>query len=155
VHECTVEVDPFQITEESLEKLKAAFHARHKELYTYDEPASAIEVVNVESTICGHVEKPAQMRIPAGQGSDKALKGTRPMVFDASGATVETNVYEGAKLGAGDVLHGPAVIDEVTTTLVIEPGWTADLHESGVYVVTYDPERDTRTAKPAKELAEA
>ncbi|MEC9312902.1 MAG: hydantoinase/oxoprolinase family protein [Pseudomonadota bacterium] len=155
VHECTVEVDPFQITEESLEKLKAAFHARHKELYTYDEPASAIEVVNVESTICGHVEKPAQMRIPAGQGSDKALKGTRPMVFDASGATVETNVYEGAKLGAGDVLHGPAVIEEVTTTLVIEPGWTADLHESGVYVVTYDPERDTRTAKPAKELAEA
>jgi N-methylhydantoinase A len=27
------------------------------------------------------------------------------------------------------------VIEEVTTTLVIEPGWEAELHESGVYLV--------------------
>src|SRR5690606_11804822 len=58
VHECTVEIDPFKVTEATLEDIKAAFHNRHKELYTYDEPNSPVEVVNVESPIAGHVEKP-------------------------------------------------------------------------------------------------
>ena len=39
-------------------------------------------------------------------------------------------------LGAGDVLVGPAVIQEVTTTLVIEPEWKVELDATGVYVVT-------------------
>lgn len=136
VHECTVEIEVFDITEKSLERIKEAFHARHKELYTYDEPHSAVEVVNIESTIQGHVENPQRMKFAAGKGADGALKGKRAMVFDASGATTETPVYDGERLGAGDHVFGPAVIEEVTTTLVIEPGWSADLHQSGVYVIT-------------------
>ena len=30
-----------------------------------------------------------------------------------------------------------AVIQEVTTTIVIEPDWTAELHETGVYLLDY------------------
>jgi hypothetical protein len=46
-------------------------------------------------------------------------------------------IYAGEKLGAGDRITGPAVIEEVTTTLVVEPGWTAELTESGVYLLDY------------------
>ncbi len=138
VHECTVEIEPFEVTEERLQDLKDAFHARHKELYTYDEPSSAIEVVNVESTIAGHVDKPDRMTIAAGSGAESALKGSRPMVFSKDGATKDTPVYDGGKMGAGDTLKGPAVIEEVTTTIVVEPEWTVNLHESGVYVLTSD-----------------
>ncbi|WP_193175782.1 caprolactamase subunit alpha [Oricola nitratireducens] len=135
VHECTVEIDAFEVDEAALEQIKYAFHARHRELYTYDEPHSAVEVVNVESTIQGHVENPKRMNIAEGNGAETALKGVRAMVFEASGKTTETPVYDGGLLGAGDRVAGPAVIEEVTTTLVIEPGWTADLHETGVYVI--------------------
>ncbi len=138
VHECTVEVEPFKVTEARLADIKAAFHARHKELYTYDEPNSAVEVVNVESTIVGLVDKPNKMTIGKGTGAHNALKGTREMVFDADGSTTETPVYDGGKLGADDVIHGPAVIEEITTTIVIEPGWTVDLHKTGTYVITAD-----------------
>lgn len=136
VHECTVEIDPFEVTENRLEDLLAAFHSRHKELYTYDEPQSPVEIVNVESTIAGHVDKPDRMKIAAGQGAASALKGKRPMVFSKDGNTQETTVYDGSALGAGDTLQGPAVIEEVTTTIVVEPGWNVSLHESGVYVLT-------------------
>jgi len=136
VHECTVEIDPFEVTEARLQDLRDAFHARHKELYTYDEPHSPIEVVNVESTIAGHVDKPDRMKIAAGNGAETARKGTRPMVFSNDGVARDTPVYDGAKMGAGDILHGPAVIEEVTTTIVVEPDWKVDLHESGVYVLT-------------------
>lgn len=138
VHECTVSVDPFAITEESLERLKAAFHARHEELYTYSEPKSAVEVVNVESAISGRVDRPNRMVIAAGAGAETAVKGMRPMIFAADGIAQETPVFDGAKLGAGDTVRGPAVIEEVTTTIVIEPGWTAVLDANGTYVVSAD-----------------
>ena len=75
------------------------------------------------------------------------------MVFSADGIAQNTPVYDGSALGAGDVLHGPAVIEEVTTTIVVEPGWTVNLHETGTYVLTADASA-TRAAA-AKELAEA
>ncbi|WP_417267659.1 hydantoinase/oxoprolinase family protein [Celeribacter baekdonensis] len=153
VHECTVEIGPFEVTEATLEDIKAAFHTRHSELYTYDEPHNAVEVVNVESAITGHVDKPQRMMIAAGNGAASALKTHREMVFRADGRTQKTPVYDGAALGAGDVLHGPAVIEEVTTTIVVEPGWTVNLHKTGTYVLTADIAA-TRTA-PAHELAEA
>lgn len=135
VHECTVDVDPFALDEAALEKLKAAFHARHEELYTYSEPQSPVEVVNVESAITGSVDKPKRMTIAKGQGAHHALAGTREMIFSADGIRRDTPVYTGALLGAGDRIAGPAVIEEVTTTIIIEPGWTAELDESGVYVL--------------------
>jgi N-methylhydantoinase A len=137
VHECTVDVDPFALDEAALERLKAAFHARHEELYTYSEPSSVVEVVNVESAMSGRVDKPRRMSIAKGQGPEHALAGTRAMIFDANGTARETPVYAGEKLGAGDRITGPAVIEEVTTTLVVEPGWTAELTGSGVYLLDY------------------
>jgi N-methylhydantoinase A len=77
------------------------------------------------------------MSIAKGQGAEHALAGTRTMIFDANGTARETPVYAGEKLGAGDRITGPAVIEEVTTTLVVEPGWTAELTESGVYLLDY------------------
>lgn len=137
VHECTVDVDPFPLDEAALERLKAAFHARHEELYTYSEPGSTVEVVNVESAIWGQVDKPRRMSVAAGKGAQAALDGSREMIFAADGVTQQTPVYSGALLGAGDRIVGPAVIEEVTTTIVIEPGWTAELTVSGVYVLDY------------------
>ena len=138
VHECTVDIEQFAVTDASLPDIIAAFHQRHKELYTYDEPDSVVEVVNVESTITGHVDKPEGMKISDGNGAETAIKGRRPMVFSADGVATDSPVYDGAKLGAGDTLDGPAVIEEVTTTIVVEPGWTVNLHNSGVYVLTAD-----------------
>ncbi len=135
VHECTVEIDPFAIDEPALGMLIEAFHTRHEELYTYSERQSVVEIVNVESAIWGRVDRPNRMTVAPGRGAAAALEGTRPMIFDASAKPQDAPVYAGARLGAGDRITGPAVIEEVTTTLVIEPGWEAELHESGVYLV--------------------
>jgi N-methylhydantoinase A len=150
VHECTVEIDAFEVTEAALDTIKAAFHDRHRQLYTYAEPHSAVEVVNVESIVTGHVDKPRRMHVAQRRGAVSALKGHRDMVFAADGASTSTPVYDGARLGAGDALAGPAVIEEVTTTIVIEPGWSASLHETGVYVVTADDAPAPRQAAQAE-----
>ena len=138
VHECTVEIGTFKVDEKSIQKIKDAFHKRHKELYTYAEPASTVEVVNIESTLFGVVDKPARMTIGKGASPAKALKGHRDAVFSADGKRVKTPIYDGTPLGAGATIKGPAVIEEITTTIVLEPGWTARLDASGSYLITRD-----------------
>ena len=139
VHECTVDIEPFLIDDAALGRLIEAFHARHEALYTYAERQSVVEVVNVESAIWGRVDRPNRMQLAPGSGAAAAQDGTRRMIFAADGAAQNVAVFRGAALGAGDRIIGPAVIEEVTTTLVIEPGWVAELHISGVYVVTLLP----------------
>lgn len=136
VHECTVDIGTFPIDETTIEKVKDAFHARHEELYTYAERHSAVEVVNLESTLYGRIEKVRPPTLAAGGTAEQALKGHRDAIFDQSGKATSTPVYDGAKFGAGARIHGPAIIEEVTTTIVIEPGWTSVLHESGSYLLT-------------------
>ena len=136
VHECTVDVGNFTINAKTIGKVKEAFHRRHEELYTYSERHSAVEAVNIESTLYGRIDKPRPPRLAKGGPVAKALKGHRKAIFAASGKATNTPVYDGEKLGAGATLHGPAIIEEVTTTIVIEPGWTAKLDQSGSYVIT-------------------
>lgn len=135
VHECTVEIDNFEINAKTADRLKQAFNRRHEELYTYSEPNSLVEVVNLESTLYGVIDKPAGALIAKGEGTDKALRGTRKAIFTPDGKRQRVPVYDGARLGAGDTIKGPAIIEEVTTTIVIEPHWTARLDESGSYVI--------------------
>ncbi len=137
VHECTVDIDNFAANDaKALEKVKAAFHKRHKELYTYSEPHNSVEVVNIESTLYGLVEKPKPPRVKKGLPAAKALIGRRKTIFSATGKPVDTPIYDGSKLGAGATIKGPAIIEEVTTTIVVEPKWSARLDVSGSYVIT-------------------
>ena len=156
VHECTVDIGNFVIDGQSLDQVKEAFHKRHEELYTYSERHNAVEIVNIEATLYGRVEKPKPQHldtgtairkslkngwsklVPGGGGLKDAIKATRPLIFSADGKAVDAPVYDGSRLGAGDKFAGPAVIEEVTTTIVIEPGWSVEPHASGSYLITRD-----------------
>jgi len=136
VHECTVDIPRFAIDAGSIDRVKDAFHRRHEELYTYSERHNAAEVVNIEATLFGRIEKPGLQTLAPGAPEDVTLKGHRTAIFAASGEGIDTPIYDGSKLGAGSIIAGPAIIEEVTTTIVIEPGWTSALHQSGSYVLT-------------------
>ncbi len=136
VHECTVDIGTFEINTKTIDQVKDAFHKRHEELYTYSERHNPVEVVNIESTVYGLIDKPKAPRLAKGAAADRALKGHRKAIFSADGKQVKTPIYDGEKLGAGATIKGPAIIEEVTTTIVIEPGWTAKLDASGSYLIT-------------------
>jgi N-methylhydantoinase A len=136
VHECTVDIGTFEINAKSIAKVKEAFHKRHEELYTYSERHNAVEVVNIESTVFGRIAKPKLPKYGKGAAPKQTLKGHRKAIFEPSGKVTSTPIYDGEKLGAGARIAGPAIIEEVTTTIVIEPGWTAVLDATGSYVIT-------------------
>jgi N-methylhydantoinase A len=138
VHECTVDIDMFDIDATTIDRVKEAFHRRHKELYTYAEPHNPVEVVNIESTLYGRIEKPKLPEKPKAGAVGGAIKDHRDAIFDASGNATRTPVYDGEKIGTGEPIKGPAIIEEVTTTIVIEPGWIAVLDKTNSYLITRD-----------------
>ena len=75
VHECTVEIGTFEINGRTIETVKDAFHKRHEELYTYCERHNAVEVVNIESTLYGHVDNPKPPRIGKGARPGQGAEG--------------------------------------------------------------------------------
>ena len=133
VHECTVEIGTFEINEKTIAKVKDAFHRRHEELYTYSRARTMPwRWSTSRSTLYGLIDKPKAPKLGKGGSPAKALKGYRKAIFAGLGQGDATRrSMMAAKLGAERRVAGPAIIEEVTTTIVIEPGWMARL----------DPER--------------
>ncbi len=137
VHECTVQVPNGPVDATLARQIITAFHRRHEALFTYAEPDSIAELVNVEVTVRGKVAQPSIPKLPqATHPIDNFLLEHRPMIFDDSLTPVNTPVYDGDRLGAGHIITGPALIEEPTTNIVIPHQWKAELHESGTYLLT-------------------
>jgi N-methylhydantoinase A len=66
--------------------------------------------------------------------ADAARTGTRLAYF--GDGFVETPVYDGAQLGPGADVIGPALIEEPFTVVVVPPGGRAHLDDSGNYELT-------------------
>ncbi|HEV8227469.1 MAG TPA: hypothetical protein VGQ74_10730, partial [Methylomirabilota bacterium] len=50
-----------------------------------------------------------------------------------------TAVYDRQRLGVGDELAGPAVVEEEGSTLVVGPGWVASVAPTGNIIVSVVP----------------
>ncbi|SNS19461.1 N-methylhydantoinase A [Actinomadura meyerae] len=113
------------------------FHDAHEALYGYcyrDDPRHPVEWVNLRVSGIGPLERPRLAERPPGDGDpSRARTGTRKVYFDA---WEETAIYRRESLAPGDVIEGPAVIEEFGSTLPLHPGFTARLDGYGNLVVT-------------------
>jgi N-methylhydantoinase A len=137
IHECQVEIPPEDLSPRNIGAVAEAFHRRHEELFTYAERDNVVEIINLESTVIGRVPRP---RLPVqergGVDPTHARSGERRAFFEEQNAFVTIAVYDGGKLSVGNVVAGPAVVEEVTTAIVVFPGWRLRLDEPGMYVMT-------------------
>jgi len=135
-HEVPVVIPSGTIAPERLPEIRRRFHAAHERLFLYSEPDSPLESINVRLTATGAIPKTPLASWPAGSGEARAaVKETRPAYFGETGGWVETTVYDGSRLRAGDCLEGPAIIEEVTTTIVLCPDDTAAIDRLGNVVI--------------------
>jgi N-methylhydantoinase A/oxoprolinase/acetone carboxylase beta subunit len=65
--------------------------------------------------------------VSAASAGRRAEKGSRQAFFRESGGFIDTPVYERTVLAVGAGVNGPAIIEEVESTTVVPPGWTATI----------------------------
>jgi N-methylhydantoinase A len=66
---------------------------------------------------------------------DPVPKSQRPVYFAESGGFVECPVYDRYTLGAGVVIRGPAIVEEVDSTTAIHPGYEVRVDDYGHMVL--------------------
>ena len=144
VHECTVEIDNFDISAKTVGRLKQAFNKRHEELYTYSEPNSVIEVVNLESTLHGVIDKPAGASIEAGTGADAALKGSRKAIFTPDGKRMLVSIGSASNVGEKMSVKTAPEIAAWEAEHGTGAAWDGDTNRAPVS--SFDPEGKDRRA---------
>ncbi len=106
----------------------AQFHRQHEQRYGYADTHRAVEVVNARVRMIAPTEHPELERRHARSGNgQQAVFKTKPVYFD--GRWLTTNVYDRARLEAGDQFDGPAVIVEYSATTFIPPAAIASVDE--------------------------
>jgi N-methylhydantoinase A len=134
-YEVRVDVPDGPVDGELMTAVADRFHDEHQALYDYDfrdDPRQEVEWVNLRVTGIGPIRKPEVREVASGSGAENARTGTRSVCFDD---WVDTPVYDRAALGAGDVVEGPAVLEEFSSTVPLHPGFTARVDDHGNLVI--------------------
>ena len=122
-----------------LDQVIETFHSVHERILGIKEPNQAVEFMFWRAKAVGKVSNPEIARIAVGQNpADHAVKGRRMAYFHELGGMVDTPVYQGMALGAGNKIHAPAIIEEPTMTLVVFPGARAKITDRGSYHIELD-----------------
>ncbi|HET9244066.1 MAG TPA: hydantoinase/oxoprolinase family protein [Gaiella sp.] len=110
------------------------FHAEHARVYGFSAPGEPVEVVSLRLTTVGRIEKPAPRPLEAATSLPEP-KERRQVFFAEAGGFVDCPVYERYTLGAGATFAGPAVVEELDSTVVVQPGYGAEVDPTGNLVI--------------------
>lgn len=132
VHEINIPIPPGVLDQAQMQAFVDRFVEAYEQKYgkgmSYG--SAQVEAVTLEVKGTGVLEKPG---IPkqeyAGKDASSALKGFRKVWFESTEGFVDTRIYVREKLQRGHIVSGPAVIEAVDTTILINPGQSIEVDE--------------------------
>jgi N-methylhydantoinase A len=108
-----------------LDPVIARFHDEHEREHSYRRDGAPVEIYRLNLTAFGATEK-AELPRHALNGSMPEPRERRTVMFDEP---VETPVYDRSSLGAGASFTGPAVIDQLDSTILVPPDAHVEVDE--------------------------
>ncbi|MCB1518432.1 MAG: hydantoinase/oxoprolinase family protein [Hyphomicrobiaceae bacterium] len=119
-----------------MDKVRADFDAAYLRQYGHNSPENRVEMANIRLAALGRLDRPEN----APPERDEAKPERERDVWFA-GQPQKTRILDRNAIAGGDVIHGPAIIEESTSTTLLPPGWTATLIDGGHLSLT----REKRT----------
>ena len=132
VHVVRVEIDNKKYTAEDMDYVAGEFDKNYERLYGQGSayPGAGRFVNSFVVQGHGRTPKPVLTKFDLEDpDSSAALKGQRAAFFEKLGKQVKTDIYDYANLRAGNLVKGPAIIEEPETIVVVQPGHEASVDE--------------------------
>jgi N-methylhydantoinase A len=130
--ELTVAMCGTTFDERALCRLIDDFHATHRQRFTYANVGAPVEIVSLRASAVGRLPSPASK--PSTISGTGRPSGRRQVWH--GGGWQELPVWRRVDVVADTVVPGPAVIEEVYTTVLIASGWTCRLGAHGHLIAT-------------------
>lgn len=116
-----------ELLKDGLGLLQRRFDELHEKAYAHASPGTPTEIVNLRCSAVVTMKKPRMTRIDSASGDPaRAIKERREVQF-ATDRVKACPIYDREKLGAGDRIDGPAVIEEWNSTTTIWPRQRAEV----------------------------
>ena len=133
-YELTLPVEDGPVTRGSLDRLAAAFHAKHEQTYGHANRAEPVQLVNLRLSAVGKLPG-LKLAQPADPSSARVRQ--RNVWFAATGFA-PADVHWRNGLSPGTSIGGPAIIEALDSTTVIPPKWTGRIDDMGYIRLTRD-----------------
>jgi N-methylhydantoinase A len=137
-HEVNIEITKEELEKGDIESLALKFHPEHNRLYGYslEEEGTPIELINLRLSSVGKTAKPEFRQEKYNQEDpSRALKKKRQVYLPLKDVFEEVPVYDGHKLGYGNKIEGPALIEQVNTTTFVTPEYNVLCDKYGSYTM--------------------
>jgi len=119
----------YELTVPAGDDLPARFHAEHDRTYGFSAETEPVECVGVRLQTVGRIARPPLRTLERGDAPPP--KATRRVYFAEAGGYVDCAVHDRYALPAGARLAGPAVVEELDSTTVVHPSYTARVDDVG------------------------
>ena len=136
---------------ESVDRARETFNREHERVYAYSDPEQPVEIYGLRVTGTGVMETPAFHEIEGDEGVEGALKDERDAYFGATDAFVTVDVYERESLGPGAEIRGPAIVEQMDSTVVLHPGDVARVDRIGNLIVEVGGIDETMGGEPMRD----
>lgn len=131
-------LDDLSFVDDSLsDRAIMAFNTRHMAEYGHIREGELPEITGVR--LAAHVATPMP---PASGGFSSPLVEPAPAghrCANLGSGFADVAIFKGPSLVPGARVNGPAIIEEVFTTIVVYPGWQARVDDAGDYVLVRQP----------------
>lgn len=131
-YELNVPLNESLATTEALERLGLTFHAIHRRTHGHAMEGDPVEVVNYRVSAIGTSPKPKL--VAPRNGHTDASKGQRDVFFE--GGRLACPIYERRWLPPGFQINGPAVVEQVGSTVLLYPHHSARVDTYGNFIIT-------------------
>jgi N-methylhydantoinase A len=127
------EVPLFSPQGSTIASLTQRFDAEHLRLFTFNLPVPH-ELVNIRVVALGKAANVMAEPLARGDGNPTAAR-MRDHQLHHGGRAHDAAIYDRAKLRAGDVVKGPAIIVEMDSTTLVHPGCSAEVDAFGAILI--------------------
>ena len=127
---------PARMKQSDKPSLDRSFDDMHLRIYGHNAPEERKEIVSLQVMGIGKVRKPVLEKIARGAKSPTsgATLGKR-RVYVGSGTYEPFSIYRRDLLAAGNVIEGPALVEEATATTTVGKGETCSVDEYGNLII--------------------
>ena len=122
----------------ALDDMLEQFAAEHEREYNYSLDDVPLEIQLLRVVAYGLIDRPERSRAgksAAGADADTALTGEREVFFHEQDDLLATRIYDRSGLLPGACVQGPAIAEQMDSTILIRPGMSAVVDEVGNLII--------------------
>jgi len=136
-YELTIHFDLKRLKQKGFEYLYGLFHKEHERAYGFAAQDEEIKIVNLKVIGLGKIKKHVPPEVPKGskQPVKAAVKERREVYLDDTGKSSNCPIYDRNQLRSGNVIAGPAIIEEVDSTTIILPDYKGVVDRYGNLII--------------------